>query len=240
MEDKGSRFKDELNRIKGIYSQKDKTNEATYNIMDPAVYMNFQERERALIRWLNFAGFGNVKNLKLLEIGCGFGDNLLQFIKLGFLPENLAGNELMEERITIAKKKLPETVKIFSGDASALNLPVEYYDIVFQSMVFSSILNTELRKELAEKLWSLVKPGGGVLSYDMAFNSPKNKDIMKFSKKIISTLFPSKEVKYWRITLAPPVARLVTKVNPGLYTVFNIFPIVRTHQLCWIKKSSYS
>lgn len=240
MEEKVSNFTNELNRIKQVYSQRNKIKEDTYNILNPSVYMNFQERERALIKWLNFAGFGNVKKFKLLEIGCGFGDNLLEFIKLGFSPENLAGNELMDERLKIAKTKLPESVKIFSGDASELNLPVENYDIVFQAMVFSSILSVDLQRAIAKKMWSLVKPGGGVLSYDFIYTNPQNSNIMRFPKKSLLALFPVKEVKFWKITLAPPVARIVTKINPKLYTALNVFPFMRTHLLCWIKKVSES
>jgi SAM-dependent methyltransferase len=233
----GNRFAEELERIKNIYAKRDKTRENLYSILEPAVYMSFQERERALIRWLDFAGFGNIKQLKLLEIGCGFGENLLEFIKLGFLPQNLAGNDLIEDRISAAKKKLPEAVKLFSGDASALNLCVEYYDIIFQAMVFSSILDLDLQKDLAAKMWSLVKPGGGILSYDFIYNNPKNSDILRFSKDRILALFPAKEVKYWKITLAPPVARVATRISPKLYTVLNAFPFMRTHLLCWIKKT---
>jgi ubiquinone/menaquinone biosynthesis C-methylase UbiE len=229
-------FTDELKRIKAVYSQRNELCPQDYNILYPHVYLNFQERERALIRWLNFAGFGNINQLKLLEIGCGFGDNLLEFIKLGFSPENLAGNDLIDERLEIAKKKLPESVKLFNGDASALNLPVENYDIVFQAMVFSSILNSDLQNELAKKMWSLVKPGGGILSYDLVYNNPKNSNISRFSKENIHTLFPSNEVKFWKITLAPPIARLVTKISSKLYSAVNLFPFMRTHLLCWIKK----
>jgi len=237
MDENENRFAEELERIKIVYAKRDNTCENSYNILEPAVYMNFQERERALIRWLNFAGFGNVKQLKFLEIGCGFGDNLLEFIKLGFLPENLTGNDLIEERILAAKKKLPEAVKLFSGNASALNLPVEYYDIVYQAMVFSSVLDSDLQKDLAAKMWSLVKPGGGILSYDFVYNNPKNNDILRFSKDRILALFPAKEFKFWKITLAPPIARMAAKVSPKLYTVLNAFSFMRTHLLCWIKKT---
>ena len=39
-----------------------------------------------------------------------------------------------------------------------------------------------------------------------------------------------------RLTLAPPIARAVTRVHPGLYTLFNLLPPLRTHVLCWIAK----
>jgi hypothetical protein len=40
-----------------------------------------------------------------------------------------------------------------------------------------------------------------------------------------------------RVTLAPPLARTVTRVHPALYGWFNALPILRTHVLCWLGKS---
>ena len=40
--------------------------------------------------------------------------------------------------------------------------------------------------------------------------------------------------KFRRLTLAPPLARAVTRVHPGLYTVFNALPWLRTHVLGWL------
>ena len=36
--------------------------------------------------------------------------------------------------------------------------------------------------------------------------------------------------------MAPPLARSVVRLHPGLYTVFNALPLLRTHLLCWIEK----
>ncbi len=40
----------------------------------------------------------------------------------------------------------------------------------------------------------------------------------------------------WRLTLAPPVSRRVSRFHESLYTVCNAFPFLRTHILCWLKK----
>jgi hypothetical protein len=38
------------------------------------------------------------------------------------------------------------------------------------------------------------------------------------------------------VTLAPPLARAVTRIHPGLYRWFNALPPLRTHVLAWIAK----
>jgi SAM-dependent methyltransferase len=227
----------EVEDIRARYSRRKTLPESFYDPINPWVYMIAQEKERALIRWIRHAGFHSVKNLKVLEIGCGSGINLIQFIKLGFLPENLMGNELLEERAALARQVLPESIKIIIGDASVLELEKKSYDVVFQSMVFSSILDNAFRHKLASHLWTFVKPGGGVLWYDFIFNNPRNADVKSVKTSEIRELFPEGNVKTWRITLAPPVSRSVTRVHPILYAFFNAIPILRTHVLCWIRKS---
>lgn len=173
---------------------------------------------------------------KLIEIGCGGGLNLLYFLKLGFNPENIVANELIEQRAESARKLLPESIKIIIGNAIDLQLPAEEFDIVFQSTVFSSILSFNSRKKLADVIWKIVKPGGGILWYDFIYNNPQNPNVKRVTLKDINELFPEAQKRTWRLTLAPPISRFVTKFHPNFYHVFNSLLFLRTHILCWIKK----
>src|SRR5579864_2871328 len=97
-----------------------------------------QERERAFIRWVKASGLAPLQDKSVLEIGCGGGGSLLELLRLGFPPEKAVGNELLPERVEAARKNLPAAVRIVEGDASALSLPPQSFDVVFQSTVFSS------------------------------------------------------------------------------------------------------
>jgi SAM-dependent methyltransferase len=196
-----------------------------------------QEKERIFIKWLKNFDVSEIKNLRLLEIGCGSGQNLMQFIKLGFAPNLLVGNELITERVESAKKILPDSVRIIEGDALAADLPENHFDIVFQSMVFSSILSNDFRIALAQKMWKLVKPGGGILWYDFIYNNPKNPDVKGIPFKEFQMLFPDSDIKKWRLTLAPPLSRAITSIHPFFYNIVNIFPFFRSHILCWTVKN---
>src|SRR5690606_32667283 len=81
----------------------------------------------------------NFENQKILEIGAGSGGNMLFFKSLGFTWDNIYANELTEGRFKKLKTTLP-TANLYLGDAQAL--PFENaFDVVFQSTVFTSILD---------------------------------------------------------------------------------------------------
>ncbi len=226
----------ELEQIEDRMKRRNSFSPDLYSPLKPDVVLRQQELERKLIKWLRKKNYNNISDLKLLEIGCGSGKNILKFIELGFNPENIIGNELLEERLIHTKKILPASVKIISGNALDLELMNNSFDIVFQSTVFTSILDDKFKQALANKIWDLAKPGGGILWYDFIYDNPKNKDVNGIPLKEIKELFPEAKIKHWSLTLAPPISRLITKIHPSLYNIFNAFPFLRTHILCWIEK----
>jgi SAM-dependent methyltransferase len=221
-----------VKRIREAYARRKRLYEPT----TPSVYMAAQELERAVIRWLGSSRLEHQGTLKLLEMGCGSGKNLLRFLQLGFRSENLAGVDLLEERVVAARELLPSGVQLHCGDASGVDLPDAHFDVVFQSMMCSSILDQDLLARVCRKMWSLVRPGGGVLWYDFIFDNPSNPDVRGIRMNELLNLFPARDRYRWRVTLAPPVARLVTRVHPALYAGFNLIPWLRTHRLVWIPK----
>jgi len=226
----------ELDRIKSQYSKRNKDNMAlSYQSFLPYIYMSRQEKERKLYSLLRKNNI-NIPLATLLEIGCGRGGKILDLLQMGFSPGNLMGNELMEDNLEYAKKRLPQSVQLFSGDARALQLKESSLDIVYQSMVFSSILDDEFQEELANLMWKWVKPGGSVLWYDFAFNNPNNPNVRGVSMSRVKELFPEGKLLSKRVTLAPPLSRMVTKIHPSLYTLLNAIPLLRTHRLCFITK----
>jgi SAM-dependent methyltransferase len=207
-----------------------------YAFTTPAVYMAVQERERALLRWIRSCGIAHVDKKKIIEIGCGSGANLIEFMRFGFAPENIIGNELLPERAELARRILPATVQVIVGDALELDLPAGEFDVVFQSTVFTSILDDTYQQELAARMWRWVRPGGGVLWYDFLYDNPSNPDVRGVRLGRVRSLFGDGCSKCWRVTLAPPISRIVTRLHPCLYTAFNVVPALRTHTLCWIQK----
>ncbi len=227
----------ELEAVRERYARRARSvDPRRYDLLAPANWMALQERQRAMLRMLAREGFRDLANVRLVEVGCGTGGNLVELLRIGFAPENLAGVELLPERSEAARRVLPPTVQITLGDASTLEVPPGGVDLVFQSVVFSSLLDPDFQAHLAARMWEWVRPGGAVLWYDFTWNNPRNPDVRGVSLRRVRELFPAGEVRHTRVTLAPPIARRVAAVHPSFYTLFNVVPFLRTHVLCWIAK----
>lgn len=226
----------EAQAVRERYARRGNKPDNRYSYFNPEVLLSAQERERIFVRALLKAGMQPVEHKKVLEIGCGSGGGLMQFMKLGFRPENLAGVELLEERIAAARNLLPLSVRLFGGDACKFDLGEGKFDLVFQSTVFSSILDLVVQRSLAARMWNLLKPGGSVLWYDFIYDNPRNPDVAGIPIRRVRELFPRGELQFWRVTLAPPISRKVVRIHPALYCFFNAFPMLRTHVVCLIQK----
>ena len=181
-------------------------------------------------------GIRSLEGLDVMEVGSGTGGNLIEFLQLGVAPERLVGNDLLIDRIEQARRVLPESVRLYPGDAAALPFGEATFDIVYQSTVFSSILDDPLQASIAAAMWRWVRPGGGVLWYDFIVDNPSNRDVRGVPLKRVRALFPQASISARRITLAPPIGRRVCHIHPAAYGVFNLLPFLRTHALCWIQK----
>jgi len=131
---------------------------------------------------------------------------------------------------------LPESLRLLQGDASAAAVEPASQDLVLQSTVFSSLLDDDFQQRLAAAMWRWVKPGGGVLWYDFTVDNPRNRDVRGVPLSRVRALFPEGRLSARRVTLAPPLARVLARVHPALLPVFNALPLLRTHVLAWIEK----
>lgn len=211
-----------------------------YSLLRPEVWQMVQERQRAMLALFARVGLADLGALRLLEVGCGSGGNLLELLRLGFRPEHLAGIELLPERLAQARARLPAALALHGGDATTIALPAAAQDIVFVSTVFSSLLDDAFQQRLADTMWGWLRPGGGLLWYDFTVDNPRNPDVRGVPLARVRQLFPQGTLQARRVTLAPPIARRVVRWHPALYTAVNIIPGLRTHVLAWIAKPKHA
>jgi SAM-dependent methyltransferase len=207
-----------------------------YAASNPDVWLMLQERQRAMLQLLRRHGFGPFGALRVVEVGCGAGGNLLELLRLGFDPAHLTGIELLPERHAEARRVLPAALALHCGDATTFDPGAESQDLVYASTVFSSLLDDAFQQRLADAMWRWVKPGGAVLWYDFTVNNPRNPDVRGVGLRRLHELFPQARISACRVTLAPPLARPLVAVHPALYGFFNLLPALRTHVLALLVK----
>lgn len=224
------------NTLKDVYADRaaDAAVGARYDPLLPVNQRVQHERDRALSGMLRRHLLVPPAQARVLEVGCGSGSNLLDLIRLGFDPANLMGNDLIDSRVEQARHRLPQAVPILAGNALDLDLDREGFDLLYQSTVFTSILDAQVRRDLAQRMWHWTKPGGGVLWYDFVYNNPRNPNVRGVPLREVRELFPHARIHTARVTLAPPLAR---RLPATLYAPVNsLCPFLRTHLLCWIGK----
>jgi len=163
------------------------------------------------------------------------GGILREFIKYGAKPENLYGIDLLSDRIEVARYLSPN-INFICRDASNLPYKDDCFDIVMQFTVFTSILDSRMKRKIASEMFRVLKPTGILIWYDYHMNNPKNPDVRGVKKKEIYELFPNCEIYLRRITLAPPLARAIAPFSVILCQILKKIPFICTHYLGIIKK----
>ena len=232
---------DETQAVAARYARRQHAGVADrYSPLQADVWQTLQERQRGLIALLRRADLVDLGALRLAEVGCGGGGNLLELLRLGFAPDKLQGVELLPERFAQARSVLPAATPLWQGDATDPDqapLQAGSQDLVLQSTVFSSLLDDAFQQKLAQTMWRWLRPGGAVVWYDFAVDNPRNPDVRGVPMARVRQLFPlARSITARRVTLAPPLARAVCRVHPALYGLCNALPLLRTHRLAWIEK----
>ena len=228
------RHQHELQAVAERYARR--TGAGLYSPLRPEVWQTLHERQRVLLGVFARHGMTELPALKLVEVGCGAGGNLLELLRLGFEPANLTGLELLPQRYERARAALPAALPLWLGDATEAPVGPASQDLVLAATVFSSILDDAVQQRLADAMWRWLKPGGAVIWYDFAVDNPRNPDVRGVPVARVRQLFPQAEFEVHRVTLAPPLARAACRLHPSLYTVLNAVPWLRTHRLAWMRK----
>lgn len=225
----------DLQRIEVEYTRRagSAAYQTLYSVFNAGNLHAIHSRERALMSLLRRNNLADLSNVRLLDVGCGSGGELLRWIGYGVRPENCSGIDLMPERIVSAQSRLPASVQLQQADASRLEYPDATFDIVTQFTVFSSILDGKLKKSIASEMLRVLKPAGCIIWYDFWLN-PKNKQTRGVRMAEIHSLFPHSSIKGKRITLAPPIARRVAPLSNLLADVIELLPL-KTHWLVCIR-----
>ena len=210
--------------------------DSKYSLFNPGHLFMIQERERFTLDLLRNQGITPLGQKTILEIGCGTGFWLRQFINWGVQPQNITGVDLLPDRIAQAKELCPEVMQIHIGRATKLQMEDAQFDLVLQSLVFSSMLDQSMKEHTASEMLRVLKSDGAILWYDFHYNNPSNPDVRGIKKKEIYHLFPDCRITLWKITLAPPLARSLAPYSWLVCYLLEKLKVFNTHYLGIIRK----
>lgn len=233
----GGRMPDEGSEIKRRYERREEAGKRRlYSFFDPGHRYMIRRVEREFLGALSRNGVAGLADSLILDVGCGRGDWLLNFIQYGARPENLSGIDIVERHIEEARTRLPDGVELGVGNAEKLGYTDGHFDIVTQFVVFTSILDTGAKKNLASEMLRVTKPGGVVVWFDFRVDNPKNRDVRGIGKKELYELFPSCDIDARSVLLAPPIARRLAGASTVMCDLLCMIPPLRTHYMAVIRK----
>lgn len=228
----------DLDRLRDEYADR-KTRLAgkdLYSFFYAPYQFAIQQRQRALIQALKRLGLASLKGKRILEVGCGSGGVLVEYLSLGAEPENLFGIDLLRDRLVEAHYKLPLS-GVSCADGQHLPFPDRSFDLVLQYTAFSSVLDEKIKQQMAADMQRVLRPGGAVLWYDFWLN-PINLQTRGIRPAEIKSLFAGCSVSVSKITLAPPIARRLVPLSWGLAALLESLRLLNSHYLAVIQVRS--
>jgi ubiquinone/menaquinone biosynthesis C-methylase UbiE len=184
---------------------------------------------------LRRAGTLPLAGKRVLDMGCGHGQWLADFETWGARRGDLAGVDLVPERVQESAARLPGA-DIRGADAASLPFEDGAFDIVLQSMMFSSILDDAVRRSAAAEMARVLAPGGLVLWYDFFVDNPRNRQVRGVRRSEVAALFPGVALRWRRTTLAPPLVRSLAPRAWALASFLQALTVFDTHAVAVLRR----
>ena len=179
------------------------------------------------------AGLGSLAGLRILDVGCGVGATLRQYLEYEADPQRLWGIDLLPEFVERARGL---NLQMVCGSAS--ELPFSRWQLRFRFSIHAVHVGVGFRDEAPDcpRNRRVLVPGGRFLWYDFAFNNPSNPDVSGIRMAEVRRLFPGYSMTSRRITLAPPLGRAIGRLGPTIYFLTSKMRFLCTHYLCLLEK----
>jgi SAM-dependent methyltransferase len=206
-----------------------------YSRTNPGHLFALHEREATMAAMLRREGLSSLAGLRILDVGCGRGASLRQYLEYEADATRLWGIDLFPPFVEQARSLSPG-LQIICGSASELPFHAGSFDFVSQFMLFTSVLDADVKQRIAQELDRVLVPGGRLLWYDFAFNNPANPEVRGIRLAEVHQLFPGFSMTHRRITLAPPLGRAIGRLGRTIYDLASKLRPLCTHYLCLLKK----
>jgi ubiquinone/menaquinone biosynthesis C-methylase UbiE len=223
---------DELARIRQVYAGYGDANfgATRWSPQNRGNQSIAKEREAIIGGLLHAHGYAPLGERRVLDIGCGGGDVLAGFAAWGGRHDCLVGLELLAQRAAAAHARHPQLLML-QGNAAELGLDDGSFDLIVFFTVFSSVLDPQLRVQIATEASRVLRPGGAIVWYDLRTPNPRNTNIRPLGREEIQQLFPGLTPHLRTATVLPPLARRLGKTTAVMYPSLGRFAWLHTHYI---------
>ncbi len=188
-------------------------------LRNPEVLFQSFAIERANIAALRSIGLDK-SSARVLDVGCGSGGGLLQFVRLGFNPANLVGIDSSAARIEQGRSLLPG-IDLRVADATQIPFTDDSFDLVFESTMLGTLESQSLLASIAAEMIRVTRRGGHIMLADWRYSRKGSGVKTAISSAKIAELFEvgrsTAVVRRERGALVPPLGRRLSRVAPSLY-----------------------
>lgn len=161
------------------------------------------------------------KNLKILDLATGTGDQALALIQSQASIQSITGIDLAKEMLEIAKRKIPSKMQFLVADAEKL----PFRDETFDATTFSfGIRNVSSPLKALQEIYRVLKPKGRCLILEFSMPPQPIRSFFLF---------------YLRHVL-PPIAQMISK-NRSAYQYLNrtIEHFPSGKEFCYLMKEAH-
>jgi SAM-dependent methyltransferase len=222
----------EDDRVRSRYAERDasQTLSGFWTLTNPVVLHLAQERERVAIAALARYTEIGLRQARMLDVGCGWGVEFANYLRWGMSLENLVGVDLMLPRLQEARRRYSASVVNASG--AALPFLDGCFDVVCQNVVFSSIIDNDVKKQVAREMLRVLRRGGLVLWYDAFRTRSRDVHFRAVPMGEVQSLFPDTRFTWHRLTTdLGLLKRLNAAFGPGAMSLFDLSGLLKTHLL---------
>lgn len=179
----------------------------------------------------------DLKNIHILDAGCGRGFWIEWLINKGADPRMIKGIDISAERIAEARQRF-SGVEFVCGNAARLPWQDGAFDMVMQSTLLTSVIDDTVKKAVCTEISRVLKNEGFIVWYDFFYNNPFNKNVRGIGTREMRRLFPGFSVRLKKITLAPPLARMLSFFGPFVLSTLESARVLNTHYIGVLQKTT--
>lgn len=138
-------------------------------------------------------------------------------------------------RLRAARARHP-WLRALAGNGTKLPFRDATFDVVYQSTVISSVLDSARRTAILREAGRVLRSGGLLVSYDMRYPNPWNRHTRPLRASEVRSALPGWQMNVTSLTGIPQIIRPLSRISLSLCRLVEAVPALRSHLLVIARK----